>query len=336
MTHGNNAHETASYMVQAGRPAGTGDVFPCAGAVTSYFKGYKAGYSGLIPPYVVLTQPQGRFSESGFLGLRYKPFATGGNPAAAVFEVEGVVAKGISAQRQQDRRALLTKLDTLSQAMEGNDAFAKMGMCRDQAYELILGDAGKVFDLSIENDDLRTRYGRNTFGQSCLLARKLVEQGVPYVTINYQGWDTHKKHFEIMKQKLPELDKGFSTLLADLSDHGLLDSTIVWWGGEFGRTPKVMLESPWDGGRSHYGKCFSHVVAGGGFRGGQVVGASTGTGEEVVERPVYPWDLLGSIYTQLGIDSSASLPHPQGKLVQVLPTEADGVAMGGRLTEIMS
>jgi uncharacterized protein (DUF1501 family) len=159
---------------------------------------------------------------------------------------------------------------------------------------------------------------------------------VPYVTINYQGWDTHKKHFEIMKQKLPELDKGFSTLLADLSDHGLLDSTIVWWGGEFGRTPKVMLESPWDGGRSHYGKCFSHVVAGGGFRGGQVVGASTGTGEEVVERPVYPWDLLGSIYTQLGIDSSASLPHPQGKLVQVLPTEADGVAMGGRLTEIMS
>ena len=141
-----------------------------------------------------------------------------------------------------------------------------------QAYDLILGDAGKVFDLTQEKDELRDRYGRNTFGQSCLVARRLVERGVPYVTINYKGWDTHKQHFQTMRRKLPELDKGLATLLQDLSDRGLLDSTIVWCCGEFGRTPKVQWEPPWNGGRGHYGKVFSALVAGGGFKGGHVVG----------------------------------------------------------------
>lgn len=336
MTHGVNAHETASYMVQTGRPAGSGDVFPCAGAITSYFKGHNAGYKGLIPPYVVLTKPQGRFSESGFLGLKYKPFATGGDPAKTPFEVEGVIAKGITEKRQRERRNLLKSLDTLSVKMTDNDAFEQMGICRDQAYDLILGDAGKVFDPSTENAKLRERYGRSTFGMSCLIARRLVEQGVPYVTINYNGWDTHKKHFELMQRQLPEMDRGLSTLLSDLDERGLLDSTIVWWGGEFGRGPKIQWNAPWNGGRSHFGKCFTHVVAGGGFKGGQVVGASDETGENVAERPVYPWDLLGSIYTQLGIDTTATLPHPQGKEVFVSPTELDGVTIGGKLKEIMS
>ncbi|VGO19915.1 DUF1501 domain-containing protein [Pontiella sulfatireligans] len=335
MTHGINGHETASYVTQTGRPAG-GDVFPCVGAVVSLFHGYDAGYKGLIPPYIVLTKPQGRFSESGFMGLRYKPFATGGKPNSPVFMVEGIVQKGITEARQRDRRQLLHNLETYGCKMEGNPRFAQMDRCEDQAYELILGDAGKVFDVSTEDAALRERYGKSDFGASCLIARRLVERGVPYVTINYGGWDTHKKHFEIMKQKLPELDKGFSTLLDDLSQRGLLDSTIVWWGGEFGRTPKVMWESPWNGGRGHYGKCFSHVVAGGGFQGGQVVGASNEIGGEVVDRPVYPWDLIGSIYEQLGIDTTARLPHPQGLDVRVSPTEADGIVFGGRLREIMS
>lgn len=335
MTHGINGHETASYVTQTGRPVG-GDVFPCVGAVVSLFHGYDAGYKGLIPPYIVLTKPQGRFSESGFMGLRYKPFATGGKPNAPVFTVEGIVQKGITEGRQRNRRELLHQLETYGRKMEGNPRFAQMARCEDQAYELILGDAGKVFDVSTEDATLRERYGKSDFGASCLIARRLVERGVPYVTINYGGWDTHKKHFEIMKQKLPELDKGFSTLLDDLSQRGLLDSTIVWWGGEFGRTPNVMWESPWNGGRGHWGKCFTHVVAGGGFQGGQVVGASNETGAEVAMRPVYPWDLIGSIYEQLGIDTTARLPHPQGLDVRVCPTEADGIAFGGRLREIMT
>ena len=336
MTHGVNAHETASYITQTGRLAGTGDVFPCVGAVVSRFMGYDAGYGGLIPPYIVLTKPQGRFSESGFMGLRYKPFATGGKPNASVFAVEGIIQQGISERRQRDRRQLLHEMETLGRKMEGNPAFGGMDKCEQQAYELILGDAGKVFDVKEEKAALRDRYGRSDFGASCLIARRLVERGVPYVTINYNGWDTHKKHFDIMNNKLTELDRGFSTLLDDLAQRGLLDSTIVWWGGEFGRTPKVMWDAPWNGGRSHYGKCFTHVVAGGGFAGGQVVGASNEKGMEVADRPVYPWDLIGSMYEQLGIDTTAQLPHPQGLDVRVSPTEADGMTIGGRLREIMS
>ncbi len=335
MTHGLNAHETASYMVQTGRPPGGHLVYPGVGAVVSLFKGYRAGYRGLIPPYIVLTELQGRFSEAGFLGTRYKPFATGGDPGQARFAVEGVVAPDVSDQQQRDRRELLHKLDTLGQALKGNASLKALYQAEEEAYELILGDSGKVFDLSQETDELRDRYGRNTFGQSCLVARRLVERGVPYVTINYQGWDTHRQHFQIMRQRLPQLDRGMATLLQDLSDRGLLDSTIIWWSGEFGRTPKVQWEPPWNGGRGHYGDVFSAVVAGGGFKGGRVIGASDSRGEEVKDRPVYPCDLIGSIYELLGIDPDGKLPHPEGLDPRVTPTAADGVNTGGRLTEIM-
>jgi uncharacterized protein (DUF1501 family) len=247
-----------------------------------------------------------------------------------------VVAPGISEERQHLRRDLLHNLNTLPHALRGDPRLAALAECEKEAYELMLGDAGKVFDLSQEKDELRDRYGRSTFGQSCLMARRLVESGVPYVTINYNGWDTHKQHFQTMNRKLPELDKGFATLLEDLAERGLLDSTILWWGGEFGRTPRVQWEAPWGGGRNHYGKCFCSVVAGGGFKGGHVLGASDQTGEEVVSRPVSPTDVIGSMYELLGIDTEATLPHPQGLKVKVMPAGADGVTTGGRIYELMS
>ncbi len=335
LTHGVNAHETASYMVQTARPQGGRDVFPSMGAVVSLFKGYNAGYQGLIPPYVVLTEPQGRFSEAGFLGSRYKPFATGGDPAQARFIVEGIVSQSISDQRQKDRRELLHSLDTLDQLMAGNPQLAAHQQAESQAYNMILGDGGRVFDLSQEQNALRDRYGRNTFGQSCLVARRLVERGVPYVTINNQGWDTHKQNFQVLRRKLPELDKGLSTLLQDLAGRGLLGSTIVWCCGEFGRTPRVQWEAPWNGGRNHWGRVFSALVAGGGFQSGHVVGSSDAHGEDVKDRPVYPVDLLASMYQLLGIDANARLPHPQGLDVRVAPTAADDVKTGGLLKEIM-
>ena len=138
-----------------------------------------------------------------------------------------------------------------------------------------------------------------------------------------------------MNRKLREMDRGMSTLLQDLADHGLLDSTIVWWGGEFGRTPKVQWDPPWNGGRGHFGRVFSTVLAGGGFQGGQVVGASDEKGETVKDRPVYPWDLIRSMYVQLGIDPYAMLRHPQGKVVTVAPSSVDGYESGGLLTELM-
>ena len=335
MTHGNNAHETASYMVQTGRKAGERLVYPCAGAVVSLFKGIRNGYKGQVPPYVVLTEPQGRFDEAGFLGTKFKPFATGGDPSQGRFMVEGVVAAGITDEQQRDRRTLLNKLDTLALSLPDNAAIKALARSEDEAYDMILGDGAKVFDLSTEKDELRERYGRNKFGQSCLMARRLVEQGVPYITINYPGWDTHKNNFTTMRRKLPELDKGMATLLQDLSERGLLDSTVVWWGGEFGRTPKVDWTAPWNGGRGHWGKVFSAVLAGGGFSGGQVVGASDAHGEEVKERPVYPCDLIASIYDRLGIDTNAKLPHPEGLDVLVSPTAAEGVPSAGRLKEIV-
>ena len=336
MTHGNNGHETASYMVQSGHKPGGNETYPSMGAVVSHFRGYGAGYKGLIPPYIVLTQPQGRVDEAGFLGSRCKPFATGGDPARTPFVVEGVVAPGVSEERQRTRRELLRNLNTFNHAAKGDPRLLALGECEKEAYELILGDAGKVFDLSKESPELRERYGPSTFGQSCLMARRLVESGVPYVTINYNGWDTHKQHFQTMSRKLPELDRGFATLLEDLAQRGLLDSTIVWCGGEFGRTPKVEWEPPWSGGRNHYGKVFSSVVAGGGFKGGHIVGASDKTGEAVAERPVSPTDLIGSMYELMGIDTEATLPHPQGLALKVMPEGADGVKTGGRLREIMS
>lgn len=335
MTHGINAHETAAYTVQTARPAGERTVYPSLGAVVSLFKGYDAGYSGLIPPYIVLTELQGRFSEAGFLGPRYKPFSTGGDPAKNPFAVEGVVASGVSSARQRTRRELLGELNVFAKMLPDDPQLTAMARNENDAYDLILGDAGKVFDLTQEKNETRERYGRNSFGQSCLMARRLVERGVPFVTLNYKGWDTHKQHFQIMNRKLPELDQGLSMLLQDLGDHGLLDSTIVWCSGEFGRTPRVMWEAPWNGGRGHHGAVFSALVAGGGFKGGQVVGASDARGEEVKERPVYPVDLLGSFYEQLGIDGRTRLTHPEGLPAAVLPTAEEGVKSGGRLTEIM-
>jgi len=207
---------------------------------------------------------------------------------------------------------------------------------RKAAYGLILGAGKEVYDLSKEKPELRERYGRHTFGQECLVARRLVETGVPYITVNYPGgWDTHKNHFQTMRRQAPQLDQGLASLLQDLKDHGLLETTLVWCCGEFGRGPKVDWQPPWNGGRSHYGKVFSVLVAGGGFKGGQVVGSSDETGAVVKERPVYPVDLMGSIYKLAGIDPNAKLPHPMGLEAHVLPPPSDKVKSAGLLTEIM-
>lgn len=335
MTHGSNGHETASYMVQTGHAEGERLVYPSMGAVVSLIKGYDAGYSGLIPPYIVLTDPQGRFSEAGFLGPRYKPFATGGDPARTPFAVQGIVAPGVSNQRQQQRRELLHQLDALSRVLKEDPAIEEFRRAEESAYDMILGDGAKTFDLSEEGQGMRQWYGMNTFGQSCLAARRLIERGARFVTINYKGWDTHKANFQTMRRKLPEFDAGLAALLQDLSSRGLLDSTLVWCCGEFGRTPKIQWEAPWNGGRGHWGKVFSALVAGGGFRGGRVVGASDAKGEEVKERPVYPWDLIGSMYELLGIDPHGRFPRMDAENVRFTQRTGGAMPAGGLLKEIM-
>ncbi len=334
MTHGINSHETATYVMQTGTPP-SDLVYPSIGAVTAY-KRSQAGYQGSLPPYVSITRPLGRFSESGFLGTAYKTFATAGDPNAKQFNVQGLSpARGVTQQRSQARQSLLQAVDSLAKEMEDEEKFQAMTSFQERAYGLILGDAKKAFDMSEEKEDLRKRYGRNRNGQACLLARRLVEHGIPFVTVNWGGWDTHRDNFGRMETLLPALDAAFSSLLEDLAERGLLESTIVVWYGEFGRTPKIAKDPPWNNGRHHFGPCFSAVVAGGGFTGGAVVGASDTKGEKVRERPVYPWDLAASIYTLLGIDPAGTLPHPHGCVAYVTPVASGAVESGGILAEIM-
>ena len=320
MCHGTNAHETATYLMQTGRMPGDGITYPAIGAVIAMLK--SKGYKGKLPPYIALTTNKGRFSENGFLSDKYKPLATGSNPNAAKFQVDGFVPPGnVTPEQIRQRLKFAEELDTFGHALPGCPeliAFEKSGA---QAQAVINGDDAKAFDLNLETKEMRDRYGRNTFGQCCLAARRLVEAGVPYITINAQGWDTHKKHFEAMKKLGPEMDQGFAALLEDLSEKKLLDSTLIWCTGEFGRTPKVDYGEPWNGGRNHFCHCFSTVVAGGGFAGGRVLGASDARGERPVERPVSPVDLLWSIYELAGIDPAGKLPNPRGLDLTILPPD---------------
>jgi len=335
MTHGVFGHETAAYLMQTGHKPGGQVAYPSVGAIFTFCK--KDEYQGLLPPYIVMLRAAGRFSEEGFLGPAYKPFATGGNPNADRFEVQGIVNRGISDARQQARRDLLGKVNTLGYGLaDATQQMASVEAAKDRAYGLILGEGKEVFNLNNEPKGLRDRYGRHTFGQECLAARRMIEAGVPYVTISFPGgWDTHANHFPTMKRQCPMLDQGLATLLADLSERGLLDSTLVWCTGEFGRTPKIYWEPPWNGGRHHYGHVFTLLVAGGGFKGGRVVGSSDELGAYVKERPVYPADLLGSFYLLAGIDASTKLPHPLGFDTHVLDTEKEGMRSAGMLEEIM-
>lgn len=333
MTHGHNGHETASYVMQTGTLPGGQLAYPAIGAVVAYKK--QQEYKGVLPPFISVTNPTGRFSESGFLGPRYKSFSTGGAPEKEDFYVEGIVARGMDADRLQRRKGLLNSVDTFARKVENSENFQKMDAFQEKAYGLLLGDAKKAFNIKEETLKTRARYGRTRFGQSCLLARRLVEKGVPFVTVNLGGWDTHKQHFEKMDKKLPELDRGLSALIEDLSQRGLLDQTIVVCGGEFGRGPKIQWGAPWNGGRSHFGAAFSYLVAGGGFKGGQIVGSTDNRGEVVSNRPIYPWDFSASIYKLLGIDPRGNLPHPRGGSAFVAPEFGGKQPSGGILTEIM-
>jgi len=333
-THGINGHETAAYLMQTGHKPGGRLAYPSVGAVFAYSR--KDQYEGLLPPYIVMLRAAGRFSEEGFLGPAYKPFATGGDPNASRFEVQGIVNKGINDRRQKERRELLDKTNIMGFGLANAPEIAAAEAAKQKAYGLILGKGREVFDLNNEPAVARDRYGRNTFGQECLAARRMVEAGVPYITISFPGgWDTHANHFTTMRRQCPWLDQGLAALLADLSERGLLESTLVWCTGEFGRTPKVAWEPPWNGGRHHFGSVFTVLVAGGGFKGGRVVGASDEKGEKVKERPVYPADLLGSFYLLAGIDANARLPHPLGFDARVLDSENEGMKSAGLLEEIL-
>ncbi|MDO9633723.1 MAG: DUF1501 domain-containing protein [Paludibacter sp.] len=333
MTHGVFGHETGHYAMITGDLSGGSVVYPSYGSIISYMK--QDTYKGVLPPYISLVVANSRFNEGGFLGNEYKSFDTGGVPEKKTFEVEGIVNRFVSPENLKNRLALLDRFEQLNQHKVTNEVGVQVDSFRKLNEEFIFGQAREVFDLSNESAETRERYGVNRIGQSCLAARRLVEAGVPFINVRTTGWDTHKKHFLYMNDKLPELDRALSALLADLDEKGLLDNTIVLCGGEFGRTPKVMWEAPWNGGRGHYGKAFTYLVAGGGFIPGKVLGKTDKTGEEVIERKVYPADLIGTIYLLMGIDPHGVLPHISHGSLPLLPSLGITNQSNGLLYEII-
>jgi hypothetical protein len=308
ITTNEGAHERGTHYMLTGFTPLPGFQVPGYGAVVSKFRGSRSA----LPPYIAVPSPLSYGGEAGFLGAALNPFSPSGDPASANFTVRDLdLPGGITGERAESRRTLREAIDgSFKRYEKGSDAIRATGEFYNRAYTLLSSqEARAAFDLKKESDATRNAYGRNRFGQSALLARRLVEGGVRFVTLSVGGWDTHYNGFRALGDNLlPNYDRTVSALINDLHERGLLKNTMVLSMGEFGRTPVVNK----DGGRDHYARVFSMMMAGGGIKGGQVIGASDARGMEVATRPVRPEDVAATIYRQLGIDYTQSIESPEG------------------------
>ncbi len=308
-----NNHERAiNYLLTGYLPLPTLE-FPSMGSVVSKELGPKNG----LPPYVAAPNTFPSYG-AGFLGGEFNPFLSG-DPNVTGYRVRDLTLPAdVDWSRVNNRRFLLRQMDAKFKAIESSPDFQAMDSFYQRAHDLLSSPAAKkAFDIESEPPALRERYGRTPVGQGCLLARRLVEGGVRFVTVA-KGWlnyDTHGDNFNTMKKVLlPEFDRGFAALLEDLHQRGMLDTTLVIAMGEFGRTPKVNDAA----GRDHHNKAWSVVFAGAGIPGGRVLGATDKTATEVTDLPVEPEDLLRTIYTILGVDADKEYQSPIGRPVKVV------------------
>lgn len=310
-------HGLANHYLLTGYKPSSVLQYPSYGAVVAHLRAERS----VLPPYVAI--PEGRGAGAGFLGGAHEPFVTGGDPSRPDFRVRDLdFFPGVDESRMQRRREYLADFDAAQRQVEGRERPTDSAF--DRAYRLVTSaDAKRAFDLNAESPKMRARYGPRMFGQSCLLARRLVERGVPFVTVLNTGWDTHEglvlqlrdgySGAKVGVGLLPTFDLGFSALVEDLAERGLLDETLVIAMGEFGRTPKLNPR----GGRDHWPRVFSVVLAGGGVTGGQVIGSSDRVGESPRDDAVTPNDLAHTIYTLLGIDPNHELRTADGRPVPV-------------------
>ena len=322
-THENDHHETATNWVLSGRFGSPFGDYPAMGAVVAH----ETGFSGIVPPYVAVPKNPSftwELGKSAWLGGRYESFKCG-DPNDANFKVRDLSKPAeITPQVLERRRSLLAAVDQLAARVKSNDQIATYDEFAQKATDMVLSpQAQAAFDIGAEDAKLRDEYGRHEFGQSCLMARRLVESGVRFVTVNNGGWDHHKKIFEGLDKKVPAFDQGFSALIRDLDQRGLLKDTLVVAMGEFGRTPKLNK----DAGRDHWGRAGSLIFAGAGVQGGRVIGATDKNGAFVTDRPVRPADVCWTIYESLGIDPAKELRTPEGRPVSIL-------AEGGAIKEL--
>lgn len=273
------------------------------------------GPRGPIPPYICLPTMHNSAS-SAFLGPKAAPFTIENDPSSPGFSVPDLQPPlTISANRVEDRKGLLEQVDRFQKSAEAkaNRGTRELGVFAQRATELMTSKAAKdAFNISKEPEKLRDAYGRNTLGQSCLMARRLVEAGVRCVTIDHANWDTHYHNFRVLKEDLlPKFDLAIPALFKDLEDRGLLKKTVVVLTGEFGRTPKINK----DAGRDHWSRCFTVAIGGGGVQGGRVVGKSDKWAMDPAENPYGPEDLCATIYGLLGINPRGEMLMPNGRPV---------------------
>lgn len=305
-------HETATHYLLTGYPFNPAVEYPAYGSVIAREKGYQNG----LPPYTLMHGLPFNHGYGGYMGAAYNPFMLGGDTNDPNFSVRDVVApNGVDVVRMDRRRLLRDSLDNWQKGKEASKAAQTMDEFTQRAYALITSPAAKkAFNLKDEPDALRLEYGRNNFGQSCLLARRLVEAGVRCVTINMDGWDTHTDNFSALKDsRLPYLDKGYGTLLRDLKDRGMLDTTLVVWMGEFGRTPVINASA----GRDHWSQVFSVCMGGGGVKTGVAVGTSNERSEVPKDRPVRVEDIAATLYKAMGIDGEKEYMSPQERPLKI-------------------
>jgi hypothetical protein len=313
----NGSHGTADQYVMSGRNFNQAVRYPTYGSVVSYQLGFKTA----MPPFVQLgTEVDSRFGggSPGILGIEHGPFTIADDPSSDKFIVQDITPPaGITAERLEFRKKVLARIDQLQRKGDLQpEAFSALDESYKTAFDMITAPETKgAFDLSKEDAALREAYGKNKFGQSCLLARRLIEAGVRFVTVTDGAWDTHANNFKSLKERLiPRVDQALPQLLIDLEQRGLLSTTLVLWLTDFGRTPQINAA----GGRDHWASAGFAIAAGTGIPGGTVVGETDGEGGHVTKDEYHSEDIATTLYAKLGMPTDLIAHAPDGRPVRLI------------------
>jgi hypothetical protein len=312
MTHGEAAHERGTHNMFTGYRPSPALQYPSMGSVVAH----EFGPRNNLPPYVCIPNQPNEFAGTGYLSSSYAGFSLGSDPADKNFQVRDLsLPGGVDGGRFDKRRRMLDVVNGYFREKEKSDSLDALDTFYDRAYSLISSQqAREAFDMAKEPDAIKEEYGRNQAGMRMLLARRLVEAGVRFVTLTYGGWDMHDNIQNGIKNQVPALDQGFATLIRDLDRRGLLSSTLVCIGSEFGRTPKINNLA----GRDHWPKVFSVVMAGGGIKQGIVYGSSNATASEPEDDPLTVEDWATTIYDRLGIVADKELMAPGDRPIEIV------------------
>lgn len=312
MTHGEAAHERGTHNMFTGYKPSPALNYPSMGSVVSH----ELGSRNNLPPYVCVPGAGIDVQGSGYLSSAFGPFGLGSDPANKGFAVRDLnMHNGLTPERFDRRRGILNTVDDHFRTLEKSDAITSMDSFYQAAYSLVSSkEARESFNLAAEPDSIRQEYGMNEAGQRMLMARRLVEGGVRFVSVVYGGWDMHSGIQKGIERNVPAFDQAYAALIKDLDRRGMLDKTIVMVSSEFGRTPKINK----DAGRDHWPRVFSVAFAGGGFKRGLIYGASDPTGGEPDHDPLTVENMAATVYNQLGIQHDKNLMSPGNRPASIV------------------